>query len=108
MARILHYLNQFFAGIGGEDKAGQELLFLPKAVGPGNWLCDSLKNHGVEYATVVCGDNYFHEQEATALALLTEIIEQFERLRESLRFVTDDTVDENGETINGAGLHEAR
>ena len=35
MTKILHYLNQFFAGIGGEDKAGQEFLFLPKAVGPG-------------------------------------------------------------------------
>ena len=77
MAKILHYLNQFFAGIGGEDKAGQELLFLPKAAGPGNWLCDSLKNHGVEYATVVCGDNYFHEHEEAALASLTEIIAQF-------------------------------
>ena len=29
MTKILHYLNQFFAGIGGEDKAGQEFLFLP-------------------------------------------------------------------------------
>ena len=63
MTKILHYLNQFFAGIGGEDKAGQEFLFLPKAVGPGVVLCDLLKNHEVEYATVVCGDNYFHEHE---------------------------------------------
>ena len=44
MTKILHYLNQFFAGIGGEDKAGQEFLFLPKAVGPGVVLCDLLKN----------------------------------------------------------------
>jgi glycine reductase complex component B subunit gamma len=77
MAKILHYLNQFFAGIGGEDKAGQELLFLPKAVGPGNVLRDLLKHHEVEQATVVCGDNYFHEHEEAALASLAEIVEQF-------------------------------
>ena len=28
MIKVLHYLNQFFAGIGGEEKAGQEVLFL--------------------------------------------------------------------------------
>ena len=77
MIKILHYLNQFFAGIGGEDKAGQEFLFLPKAVGPGVVLCDLLKNHEVEYATVACGDNYFHEHEEAVLASLTEVMTQF-------------------------------
>jgi len=78
MIKILHYLNQFFAGIGGEDKAGQEFLFLPKAVGPGVVLCDLLKNHEVEYATVICGDNYFHEHEEAVLASLTEVMTQFQ------------------------------
>ncbi|MGE5306363.1 MAG: glycine/betaine/sarcosine/D-proline family reductase selenoprotein B [Alphaproteobacteria bacterium] len=77
MAKILHYLNQFFAGIGGEEKAGQELVFLPKPAGPGNWLRDALKAHAVDYATVVCGDNYFHEQKETALASLTDVMAQF-------------------------------
>jgi glycine reductase len=77
VVKILHYLNQFFAGIGGEDKADQEFLFLPKAVGPGVLLCESLKNHEVEYATVVCGDNYFHEQEESAFASLSEAMSQF-------------------------------
>ncbi|HSC42284.1 MAG TPA: glycine/sarcosine/betaine reductase selenoprotein B family protein, partial [Candidatus Binatia bacterium] len=67
MAKILHYLNQFFGGIGGEDKAGQEFLFLPKPVGPGALLSDLLKNRDIEYATVVCGDNYFHENEEAVL-----------------------------------------
>ena len=77
MVKILHYLNQFFAGIGGEDKAGQEFSFLPKAVGPGVLLRDLLKDHEVEYATVVCGDNYFHENEETVLVSLTKTMAQF-------------------------------
>src|SRR4029077_8087780 len=60
-----------------EDKAGQEFLLLPKAVGPGVVLCDLLKNHEVECATVVCGDNYFHEHEEAVLASLTEVMTRF-------------------------------
>src|SRR3974390_2111710 len=78
MAKILHYLNQFFTGIGGEDKAGQEFMFLPNAVGPGTLLCDLLDRYQAEYATVVCGDNYFHEQEEAALASLTEAMTRFQ------------------------------
>lgn len=77
MTKILHYLNQFFAGIGGEDKAGQEFLFLPHPLGPGVLLCDFLKRDDLEYATVVCGDNYFHEHEETALASLSEAMTRF-------------------------------
>ena len=77
MVKILHYLNQFFAGIGGEEKAGQEFVFLPKPVGPGILLRDLLKNRDIEYATIVCGDNYFHEHEEAVLASLTEVMTQF-------------------------------
>ncbi|HEX2929595.1 MAG TPA: glycine/betaine/sarcosine/D-proline family reductase selenoprotein B [Candidatus Binatia bacterium] len=77
MIKILHYLNQFFAGIGGEEKAGQEFVFLPKAVGPGILLRDLMKNRDIEYATIVCGDNYFHEHEEAVLASLAEVMTQF-------------------------------
>ncbi|MBI4525607.1 MAG: glycine/betaine/sarcosine/D-proline family reductase selenoprotein B [Deltaproteobacteria bacterium] len=77
MLRILHYLNQFFAGIGGEERAGHELLFIPTPIGPGIAVLNLIKNHGLEYGTVVCGDNYFHEQEESALVSLTKILEEF-------------------------------
>jgi glycine reductase len=77
MAKILHYMNQFFAGIGGEDKAGQEVLFLPHAVGAGMVVRDALKGHAVDYATVVCGDNFFHEQEARALGAINDLVADF-------------------------------
>ncbi len=78
MPNILHYLNQFFAGIGGEEKAGQEFLFVPNPVGPGVLLSELLKNRDVEYATVVCGDNHFHENEEAVLASLAEVVAQFQ------------------------------
>ena len=30
MVKVLHYLNQFFAGIGGEEKADHEVVFMPR------------------------------------------------------------------------------
>jgi betaine reductase len=77
MIKVLHYLNQFFAGIGGEEKAGQEVLFLSQPVGIGSVLENALKAHGVEYATIVCGDNYFHEAEENALRAIGAAIDQF-------------------------------
>ncbi len=77
MAKILHYLNQFFAQIGGEEKAGQEMVFVPHAVGPGAEIHYSLRHFGVELATIACGDNYFHEQEAQAMRSVDEILDRY-------------------------------
>jgi glycine reductase complex component B subunit gamma len=74
--KILHYLNQFFAQIGGEEKAGQSVLFIPRAVGPGTMIENAFKGRGVEYATLACGDNYFHEQEEQALSAIRDALEQ--------------------------------
>jgi len=77
MIKVLHYLNQFFAGIGGEEEAGHEVVFLPRAVGVGAEIEKALKAHGVEFATIACGDNYFHEAEETALQVIRASIDQF-------------------------------
>ena len=75
--KVLHYLNQFFAGIGGEEKAGQEVLFIPRAVGVGGAIENNLKDRGIEYATLACGDNYFHEEEEKAFSMIRYALEQF-------------------------------
>jgi len=75
--KVLHYLNQFFAGIGGEEQAGHEVIFLPRAVGVGVEIEKALKAHGAEFATVACGDNYFHEAEADALRAIGAAIDEF-------------------------------
>jgi glycine reductase len=69
--RVVHYLNQFFGGIGAEEHAGAGLEFRPGAVGPGK-LFEQLLGDGTEIVlTIVCGDNYAveHQEEVTAAVL---------------------------------------
>jgi glycine reductase len=57
MARIVHYINQFFAGIGGEDAAGAGPELVAGAVGPGRRLAELLAPDHEIVATVWCGDD---------------------------------------------------
>lgn len=63
--RILHYINQFFAGVGGEDKADLPPEIREGAVGPGIGLAKLLGADVEIVATIVCGDNYCvsHQEE---------------------------------------------
>ena len=67
--KAVHYLNQFFAGLGGEDKAETPPTRLEGAVGPGRGLADELGDIEI-VATLACGDDYFAEHEEEALATL--------------------------------------
>ena len=91
MIKVLHYLNQFFAGIGGEEKAGQEAVFLSHAVGVGSVIENALQSYSMEYATIVCGDNYFHEAKTKTLRAIGLAIDEF---RPDL-FVADPTFNAN-------------
>lgn len=62
--RIVHYLNQFFGGIGAEEHAGEPLQFRPGAVGPGQLLQQLLGDDARVVLTIVCGDNYAVEHQA--------------------------------------------
>ena len=75
--KVLHYLNQFFARIGGEDQAGQEVVFMPRAVGVGVEIEKALQAHSVEYKSIACGDNYFHEAEAASLHAIGAAMDEF-------------------------------
>ena len=65
--RVVHYLNQFFAQVGGEEKADIGPGFKEGPTGPGRALQQALAGHGEIVATLFCGDNYFaeHAGEAT-------------------------------------------
>lgn len=57
MARIVHYLNQFFVGAGGEDAAASPPSSQAGAVGPGKRLAQLLGDDHEIVATVSCGDD---------------------------------------------------
>jgi len=58
MTRVVHYLNQFFTGVGGEDAASTPPARTDGPVGPGRKL-QALLGDGFEVvATVSCGDDY--------------------------------------------------
>jgi len=61
MLRVAHYLNQFFAGIGGEEKAEIGPQVRDGFLGPGRAIQNALAGRGEIVATVICGDNYFAE-----------------------------------------------
>ena len=58
MGRVVHYINQFFAGVGGEDSAGQGPTLVEGPVGPGKKLSELLGEEHEIVATVWCGDDY--------------------------------------------------
>ncbi len=60
--RVVHYLNQFFAGIGAEDKADTPPGEREGAIGPGRVLQQAFGDRARIVATVYCGDNHAGEK----------------------------------------------
>jgi betaine reductase len=55
--RVVHYVNQFFAGRGGEEAAGHPPEAVTGALGPGRPLSGALAGELELVATVFCGDD---------------------------------------------------
>ena len=75
--RVVHYLNQFFAQIGGEDKADVGPQVKAGLIGPGRALQQALGEHGEVVATIFCGDNYFAEQQEQAIDHLIQQMTEY-------------------------------
>lgn len=71
---VVHYLNQFFGGIGGEEKAGAEPQATDGAVGPGRAINNVLGDRGEVAGTVICGDNHYAESTIEALNRIMDLI----------------------------------
>ncbi len=64
--KAIHYINQFFAGIGGEEMADQTPVFHDKLIGC-SMMLNAICKPDIEVTnTIVCGDNYItnHTEEA--------------------------------------------
>ncbi len=75
--RVVHYLNQFFGQIGGEDKADSEFIVRDGPVGPGMALQKELGGNAEIVATVICGDNHFSRDPQMAAEAGVKIIESY-------------------------------
>lgn len=78
MLKVVHYINQFYAGIGGEEKADIKPEVREGFIGPGLGLNGLLQKEGIEIvATVICGDSYFAENTKEAKAEVLEMVKKY-------------------------------
>lgn len=75
--KVVHYINQFFAGIGGEEKADYKPEVREEIVGPGMALNAGFKGEAEIVATIICGDSYFGENIEEAKAEVLEMVKRY-------------------------------
>lgn len=76
--KVVHYINQFYAGIGGEEKADIQPFSKAEVVGPGLAFMNSFGDEAEIVGTVVCGDSFFNENLDSAKKDVLDRIKQFE------------------------------
>ncbi len=74
--RVVHYVNQFFGGMGGEEAAGSPLEERGRAVGPGLLLEQVLGDGSEVVRTLICGDNYAVERQDELIASVLEKVRE--------------------------------
>ncbi len=74
--KIVHYVNQFFAGMGGEDSAGTGPELRDGPVGPGRKLAGLLGDEHEIVATAICGDDYAASHSDFAVDLVAQARER--------------------------------
>lgn len=74
MKKAIIYINQFFAGIGGEDKADYEPEIREGLVGPAMALNAALEGAEVTH-TIICGDNFMGSNEEEAISRILGFLE---------------------------------
>ncbi|MGL4207877.1 MAG: glycine/betaine/sarcosine/D-proline family reductase selenoprotein B, partial [Candidatus Adiutrix sp.] len=75
--RIVHYLNQFYAGKGGEDKADWKPQSELGPIGPGLELQRLLGDKAEIVGTVICGDSFYGENLESAQGEVLNLIAAF-------------------------------
>ena len=74
--RIVHYINQFFAGIGGEEKGGSPLEHCEGPKGPGVGLMQQIGGDAEIVRTIWCGDNLVNQETERVLPGIAELIRE--------------------------------
>ena len=75
--KVVHYINQFYAGIGGEEKADYPAeLRKGEVIGPGTAFKAAFGDKAEIIATIVCGDSYFAEHMDDAKAKIVDWVKE--------------------------------
>jgi glycine reductase len=74
MTTIVHVVNQFFAGFGGEDKAGMPVGVIEGSAGAARGLQLQLGGEAKIGCTIYYGDNYFHEHKEDAMKAILDAV----------------------------------
>jgi len=74
--KVLHYINQFAAGIGGEEKADHKAEIIAGAKGPGLAFGQIAGENGEITHTIICGDSYYNENMDAAKAEILAFVKQ--------------------------------
>ena len=72
--KAVHYINQFYGQIGGEEKADVGFSVKEGPFGPGLLLQKMLGDDVEIVATIICGDNYFSEDLERASKELLKLV----------------------------------
>ena len=72
--KVVHYINQFYAGMGGEDTASVGLSVKEGAAGPGAALAKALGPDYEIVKTIVCGDNTIAEHPEEIIPQIIDIV----------------------------------
>lgn len=75
--RVVHYLNQFFGGIGAEEAADVGVTIKDGPVGPGMALQKAFGQQAKIVATIICGDNYFSDEKDKTVPLIVEALKKY-------------------------------
>lgn len=74
--RVVHYINQFFAQIGGEEMADFAPEYREGCVGPGMAFNTAFGDKAEIVGTVICGDGYFNENVDKSIEVILEMVKK--------------------------------
>ena len=72
--KVVHYLNQFFAGLGGEEAADHHPEYREGPVGPGVRLDELFGGAAQVIGTLFAGDNYFSMNPTTSAEVIESLL----------------------------------
>lgn len=75
--RVVHFLNQFFAGIGSEESANHPIEVREGPVGPGGAFMRAFAGKAEIVATIVAGDNYFNEESEVSRRTVVDTLAKY-------------------------------